>query len=35
VTQLYYDASDGRLIGIYIEEQSPTGALYTTLQAVQ
>lgn len=35
VTQLYYDASDGRLFGIYIEQHMTSGVLYTSLQAVQ
>jgi hypothetical protein len=34
VTQLYYDARDGRLVGIYMEQHTPTGTLYTTLEAV-
>jgi hypothetical protein len=34
-TQLFYNTRDGRLIGIYLEQHTPAGALYTTLQAVQ
>jgi hypothetical protein len=35
LTQNYYDARDGRLIAIYMEQQTVNGALYTSLQAVQ
>ncbi len=35
VTQLYYHAGDGRLIGIYIEQKTPSGTLYTSLEDVQ
>jgi hypothetical protein len=34
LTQLYYDARDGRLIGIYLAQQTVTGTLYTSLQVV-
>jgi hypothetical protein len=34
VTQLYYNARDGRLVGIYLEQHTPTGTLYTTLEAI-
>lgn len=35
LTQLYYSATNGRLTGIYLEQQTMSGALYTTLEAVE
>lgn len=35
LTQLYYDARNGRLIALYLQQQTVNGALYTSLQAVQ
>jgi hypothetical protein len=35
LTQLYYDARDGKLVGIYMEEHSPAATRMTSLEAVQ